>query len=625
MLSPFCLQEDKVNERIIRVLPEIVQNKIAAGEVIERPASVVKELVENSLDAGADAISIEVEEGGQRLLRVTDNGCGMDEKNLALSIERHATSKIRDVEDIFKISSMGFRGEALPSIGSVAKLTITSATDNSGEGRKLVVEGGKVLRLTPAAANKGTVVEAQEIFFNTPARRKFMKSASAEMSAINETVTRLALAHPQVSFRLDNGGKRVLELRSDTLLANRIRATFGSGLGKNLLPVKCDREGITLDGFCGKPPESRANSRGIYLFLNKRWIRHPGMARVILDAYKGSLPPRRYPFAVIFITLDPDKVDVNVHPAKEEVRFEDERMLTGILYRAVENSLQSLRESSLGEVISSVAEKTEMFSIAKPLPQTARPASLLDRLMSDKIKTGKFPTQTHFRHEEKFLPSSQAFSFPKTETETLQPEKPREVQEQAKLSGAEKVHDTVLAQAGKKYLLLESSEGITFVDQHALHERWNYEKLKDKKHPVNSQKLLIPLVIELSPREIAVAEEGLPVLRDCGFSIEVFGVSSLSVSAVPEIVKLNQAEEVVRDMLSDLANAGNVMEGIREKIVASLACRSAVLFGKNLSREEMLELIQKFREAKQPLTCPHGRPTTITITWEELEKRFGRR
>ncbi|MBP5232792.1 MAG: DNA mismatch repair endonuclease MutL, partial [Planctomycetes bacterium] len=321
----------------IRVLPEVVQNKIAAGEVVERPASVVKELVENAIDAGASEVTVEIAAGGAELIRVTDDGRGMGAADLALAVERHATSKIRDIDDIFHIHTLGFRGEALPSIGSVARLTIATATPGAAEGAALTVEGGKRQAVRPAPPRRGTVVEVSNLFFNTPARRKFMKSPAAEVAAAGEVITRLALAHPEVAFRLDNNGRRSLELPAAPDLETRIAALFGK---MALLPVDHDSaQGVKITGFIAEPPESRSQSRFIYTLLNGRWFRHPGIARAVADACAGNLPPRRYPFAVLCFAIDTERVDVNAHPAKEVIRFENEALIVGGASHAVREAL----------------------------------------------------------------------------------------------------------------------------------------------------------------------------------------------------------------------------------------------------------------------------------------------
>ncbi|MDR3077761.1 MAG: DNA mismatch repair endonuclease MutL, partial [Planctomycetota bacterium] len=327
----------------IAVLPETVQNKIAAGEVIERPASVVKELVENSLDAGAGLAAVEMEEGGHRLIRVSDDGCGMDESDLVASLERHATSKIHEVEDIFRIATFGFRGEALPSIASVSRLGIVSCPEGCAEGRELLAEGGKLTRLSPAPPTRGTRIEVRDIFFNTPARRKFLRQPASENSQAGEVITRLALGNPQASFRLQVNGRITLAVRPASSQLERIGDIFGREAAERLVPFAREvAEGLSIHGFFAKPPRSGRNSRSVYILMNRRWIRYPALARTVADAFQGALPPREYPFAIINLDLDPARVDVNVHPAKEEVRFEREGLLLSGARQAILEALSKL-------------------------------------------------------------------------------------------------------------------------------------------------------------------------------------------------------------------------------------------------------------------------------------------
>lgn len=612
----------------VAVLPEVVQNKIAAGEVVERPSSAVKELAENALDAGAGQITIEIEEGGRRLIRVIDDGCGMNETDLALAVQRHATSKIRDVEDIFAIHSMGFRGEALPSIGSVSRLTIRTAPADAESGHELAIEAGHTQRLAPCAPRRGTVVEVRELFHNTPARLKFMKSASAEVAAIGECITRLALAHPTVGFRMINDGRTAIDLPRHSSAAERIGALFGRTLLPNLLAVQHDgHEGIVIEGFVARPPESRANSRTIYTFINGRWFRHAGLARVIRDAYQGALPPRRYPFGVLYITLDPARVDVNVHPTKEEVRFDNDRLVVGSVRRAVQNTL----EDSTGR-----PPRPESVSPSGPESQPTNDALAADDDPSMMPASGSaespsaspsLPTQAA---EAGVLyapaPTTTGRTEPSTPARAATPPPAPSPAEQHRLPMDQPARHKVIGQAGGRYVVVESPEGIVLVDQHALHERWNYERLRNREQPVTSQRLLVPIVVELSPREAAIFDDALPVLREAGFELESFGVATLSVSAVPEIVKLNAIERIIRDVFTEVEQGatGKAMGDLRDRLLASLACRSAVLFGTHLPHQALVALMDKFHEARQPLTCPHGRPTTFTLTWDELQRRFGR-
>ncbi|MBN2713085.1 MAG: hypothetical protein JXR97_11740, partial [Planctomycetes bacterium] len=464
-----------------------------------------------------------------------------------------------------------------------------------------------------------------------PARKKFMKSASSEVAAVSEVLTRIALAYPGIGLRLLNDGRLAMDLPAHSSLAERISALFGKSVSGRLLAVDYDgHNGYSVAGFCAKPPESRANSRGIYTFLNKRWIRHAGLARVIRDAYQGALPPRRYPFAVLYLNIDPSKVDVNVHPTKEEVRFENDRLVIGGARRAVDEALNSgaaaecvsqprsehdltgsitSRDIPLEDVSKNAGRAAEPASAYVEKERPARTSALpAPAVAGSKVYPARDVTQTVMAAAGEIKPVS-----PKDET----------LPQQGKLLDSGPKHK-VLAQAGNRYLVVESPDGIKLVDQHALHERWNYERLLDREHPVMSQKLILPVVVELSPSEASLFEEALPVLHEAGFEVERFGVSTLSVSAAPEIVRPGKIEQVIRDVFGDIGGGKTSLESIREHVIASLACRSAVLFGQSLPFDALVAIMDKFYQSKRPLTCPHGRPTTVTITWDELERRFGR-
>lgn len=605
----------------IRILPEHVQNQIAAGEVVERPASVVKELIENALDADAHEIAIAIQEGGQRSIRVADDGWGMDEANLLLAVERHATSKITSVEDIFQIQSFGFRGEALPSIASVSKMTITTCLRGASEGVTLVLEGGKRIRISPSPARPGTVVTVEDLFFNTPARRKFLKSSSAETAAIHEIVTRIALAHPSISLRVEANNRPTLILPPHTSTAERVSAIFGRDLASRLLAVHREGEGIEIEGWIAQPPESRPDSRSIFLFLHRRWIRHLGFVRVIADAFQGSLPPRRYPFAILFLRVDPQRVDINVHPTKEQVRFQEESRIAGMLRRAVEEALQ-MRDFRAAFS----AQSLEVSTRPEPMPSEEGRTGQTERV-KDPVFVETLPIASRKSREvgmlDPFFHASPQEKHKERATISSEAKKVTE-KEQASLPIAPVEGYRILGQAGGRYLVLETPAGIRLLDQHAVHERWNYERLLDQEHPVASQRMLLPVVVELSPSEAQRIDEALPILREFGFEIERFGLATLSVSAHPEIVTPEAVASTVRDLFADLEQAGATMGGVRERILRSLACQASVRFGRHLPESEVIALVEAFDRAKKPLTCPHGRPTSILFTWEELARKFGR-
>ncbi|GHV23976.1 DNA mismatch repair protein MutL [Planctomycetales bacterium] len=602
----------------INILPEVVQNKIAAGEVIERPASVVKELVENALDAGAQNIRVEIANGGQDLIRVADDGAGMDADNLALCVERHATSKIRDVDDIFHVTTMGFRGEALPSIGAVAQLTIVSGTAASAESYALSVAGGKREPLRPAPPRQGTIVEVRQLFFNTPARRKFMKSPSAESAQISETLTRLALAYPAVGFTLENHGNRTLQLPAAAEARARLVALFGN---LPLLPVNYADHGLTIAGFVAAPPESRPNARTIYTFLNRRWFKHAGLARALADAFAGNLPPRRFPFAVLDFTIDPAQVDVNAHPTKEVIRFENEQILLGGAHHAVRAALGNAGGYGAGYA-----------------PVENKNAHPVREAVADYLSARSAPPVGNYRPSANANFSGAKFSPPRA----FPPATARRADNAGEDGGAKRGENwgenwgaagellvggnwRYVGQVGDKYLVVETADGMLLVDPHALHERYNYERLKERPATIVSQQLLTPLTVELSPSEAGSSDAALPILRAAGFAVTVAD-GKLSIAACPDFITAEQAATVCRDVL---ASSAETLPGVApyaawlEKTRAQIACHSAVQFGAGLATDAALDLLAKLLNHNLP-TCPHGRPTTILFTWTELAGKFAR-
>ena len=634
------------------MLPETVQNKIAAGEVIERPASVVKELAENAVDAGATMVAVELEEGGHRLIRVSDDGNGMDEEDLVACMQRHATSKINDVDDIFRISTFGFRGEALPSIGSVSRMNITSCPAGGAEGRELVVEAGKLVRVSPAAPRKGTRVEVRDIFFNTPARRKFLRQPASEGTRASEILTRLALGNPGCGFRLQTNGRITLAVNPAATLLDRIGDLFGQDMAARLVPFSNDiADGLPIDGYFARPPFSRRNSTDIYILVNRRWIRYYGLAKAMADAFQGILPPREYPFAIVNLTVDPARVDVNVHPTKEEVRFEQQNILVGGVKRAIREALEKVATLPTIATVTpgrgtppaardAAARETSPAFVPSNGTQKKldMPGNFARRGTSDFSGLDLDAIRERIRGDERREPSGAQplsdASVPQPSTVESTPSTtptPPSRSETAATPGELSV-DTIrpgghriLGQAGGKYILVDGPDGILLVDPHALHERWNYDRLvEERKRGVASARLLLPLDFHLSPAEAASAQEAVPSLAEYGFEFQLPEPNRMVVTAAPTYIPRSKLEVLIRQILADVGDAGEAMEAAREKLLASLACRSSVLLGKSLPDEEILSLLDRFFNQGQMPTCPHGRPTAIRIGWDELARRFGR-
>lgn len=629
----------------IHVLPVTVQNKIAAGEVIERPASVVKELAENAIDAGAAHVAVELEEGGHRLIRVSDDGGGMDEDDLIASMQRHATSKIKDVEDIFHIASFGFRGEALPSIGSVSRLAIATCLPGAGEGHELLVEAGRILRVTPAPPRRGTRVEVRDIFHNTPARRKFLRTAAAESTRASEFLTRLALGNPGVGFRLQSGDRLTLSLQSAPNQLDRIKDIFGDRTAAGLVPFSGDiAPGLAVSGFFAKPPASRRNSKDIYILVNRRWIRFYGLARAAADAFQGILPPREYPFAVINLDVDPTRVDVNAHPTKEEVRFDQEGLIIAGVKRAIREALAGV--AAVPTAIN-LTQSGHLPRSESPFALHAAPAREADDQKAldmpgtlSRARSGDFSgfDLSAARERLRGTGSRDILHFSKAgapdatspSDDAGRTEPPRDADEAKAeptpglILGPAGTH-RILGQANGKYILVDGPDGLLLVDPHALHERWNFDRLvEERKKGGSPHRLLLPLDMRLSPVEAAAAVEAVPSLAEYGFELNLPEANRMTVTAAPSFLPPSKVENLLRQVLADVGEAGEALEAARERILASLACRSSVLLGRTLPEEEMLSLLDRFFHQGQMPTCPHGRPTAIRIAWDELARRFGR-
>ncbi len=555
----------------VKKLPSALVSRIAAGEVIERPASVLKELIENSLDADASKVFIEVQRAGKVLIKVKDNGTGMSRDEAVLAFERHATSKISSESDFFAISTFGFRGEALPSIASVSRVTMRTRTEESDIGTEIKIEAGEVLEVKPVACSKGTSIEVRELFFNTPARRKFLKSEAYEKAAIEEVISRFLLAFPEVHFEVvRDGKKRVFPPES---LELRVKKLFG----QEQKLVKINSTGkIKVSGLVLKPGSSRASKDAQYFFVNRRFIKSRLLTGALYEAYHTLLPKHRHPLAVLFIDVPPAEVDVNVHPTKIEVRFRREKEIFREVVEAIREALYPPRAEK-SSIRSSVLKSLEDFSIQK------------------KVEIKKLEVK---EEKAKYLPG---------ESDNI-------------LGGIKP-----LAQLHNTYIIAEHPLGLVLIDQHAAHERVLYEEFLEKysKGKIEKQKLLKPEVLLLTPREKAALMENLEFLKNMGFEIEDFGGESVILRAVPLFLgRMESFQEVI----AEIAEAGRIPERNKrkEEIIYRVACTNAVKAGDFMLEEEISALIEKLRKAENPRTCPHGRPTYILLQKRDIERKFRR-
>ncbi len=587
---------------MIEELPDLVANKIAAGEVIERPASVVKELVENAIDAQATRIEIQLEQGGKKLIRVTDNGIGMDAEDVGMCFHPHATSKLRTSQDLFFITTLGFRGEALPSVGAVAQVRLVSRPAGTASAMAIEVAGGQFSETKPGAAPEGTTVEVRNLFFNTPARQKFLRTPKTELGHVMDVVTRIALPHDPIHFVVSHDGKQLVNAPAVEDRRDRLAAFFGRDLATELLLCQGGEGPLLVEGFLAPPHLSRASRAMQFIFLNRRYIRDRAISAAIREAYQGLMDPRRYPVLFLFLQADPREVDFNVHPTKIEVRFRQGRRVYTSVLGALRASLGAaelappLQPSS--HVPASWDEARRAASGAPPRRPGAAPGlpfgEAPDHLEDARTTPRRAPEPAPF---DVFAPA---------------PARPAFFQ----------VHNA--------YIIEETPDGFRVTDQHALHERILYEQLRRRSQEagVESQRLLMPEIVQLDAREAAVAAEVLGQLRALGLEVEEFGENTLAVHAVPRLLGDADCGQLVHDLLTELAadQGAASVDQRRHKLLSTLACKAAVKAGEALSPSEMQALLAR-RDALgiEADSCPHGRPASLLFSLDDLERQFHRK
>ena len=598
----------------IRALPETIVNRIAAGEVVERPASVVKELVENALDAGAGRIEIVTSGGGLTLLRVSDDGGGISAEDLPLAVARHCTSKMGD--NINDIRFLGFRGEALPSIGSVSRLSLTSRAAGSGEGASILVEAGKIQGVRPAAISQGTIVEVRDLFFAVPARLKFMRSVQAEANATLDVVRRLALASPQVHFVLTGDDRARIDWPAGTgptAMERRLAQVLGPEFVDSALGIAEERDGVHLHGRISAPTYSRGNGLAQFVFVNGRPLRDRQISGAIAAGYADALPKGRFAALALFLTLDPHLVDVNVHPAKAEVRFRDPGLVRGLIVGAIR---RALAEQGLTANAGASQSALSAFRIPQATTQVSYPGQAnasqtgwpgvvhAPRGFSDSRQPGLIP-----------MPLSARQAEPVTSVTTAMP---------GRLGAAR-------AQIDKTYIIAETEHSMVIVDQHAAHERLVYEDLKSAMagQPLAAQMLLAPEIVTLPPDDVGRLTEASEILARFGLELEAFGDDAVALRAIPAMLGTVNGPQLVRDLADALADAGGEGVGALERrlhgIAASMACHGSVRAGRVLRGDEMNALLRQMEATPGADTCNHGRPTFVELKKSDIERLFSRR
>ena len=681
----------------IRILSDQVANQIAAGEVVDRPASVVKELLENALDAGANRIRVEVEAGGRKLIRMADDGCGMNRDDALLAFERHATSKLRSANDLLAIATLGFRGEALPSIASVARVTLETATDDDPTGTRLEIAGGKLLHVDDAALPRGTTISVADLFFNTPARRKFLRAESTELAHVTALVTHYALVHPEKHFELVSASHTLVAAPPVSRTAERIYQIFGKDTLEQLLPVGAEtpleRAGlpepppwkrdpdeaprgpgtIRMSGFYSKPELQKLNRNSIYIFVNKRLIRDRLLLHAITEAYRNVIPPTSFPVVLLFLEMPPEEVDVNVHPAKIEVRFRQGSLIHDFVRDSLRTALMKARPAAqfLAALNSNpLASPSLMPPGISPIPgvpgdgsgsngsQAPDPEPTDPQKTDRLVLTHQQPPATPIRlpfDAAPFRPGSFAGPgrLPQTaaallQGELLQPAHQCEPNREESATfpalaaaqvEAEQAAQTLnhlgalkpLGQLRESFILATGENGLWIIDQHVAHERVLFEKIlrARKVEQVQRQRLLMPLLVELKPWQMVVFAQTAGELERNGFEVEPFGPQTLAVKAAPVGLEGAELERTLMEIIEQAGNdsEGSANEGLRDlgrRVAASIACHSAIKVNTPLDPARMEWLLLELAKTEHPTNCPHGRPIALLYSWREIQRAFHR-
>jgi DNA mismatch repair protein MutL len=641
----FC-QVNAMNR--IHVLPVSLVSKIAAGEVIERPSSVLKELLENSVDAGATRVEIAVEDGGRRLVQVADDGCGMNRDDLALAVQPHATSKLTSEEDLFKIATMGFRGEALPSIGSVAQLRIVSRAADEPGGHEILASGGQVEGPRPVAAPVGTTVEVRELFFNVPARRKFLKTTNTEMGHLTEQLIRIGLAHPHVHLICAHNGRRTHDLPASggqdvgEGLRARIASLFSQELAGALIRIDRRERGLRVYGWVAPPGQARGTPAWQYTWLNGRYIRDRFLQHAIREAYRGLLPEGRFPVVFLFLETNPADVDVNVHPTKIEVRFRDSNLVHSQVLAAMRETFLR-RDLAPGVSAESLTQGEVSYSDSAEGPAPAqrgeRQVGAPAKPAADLYSPGQQQIREAFADFLKNLPPTRvtrpfgAEDEPGSVANELSGDR-RPLLSPADRRMADEPRPPALGPKGRAiqlhntYLVTESDDGLIIIDQHALHERIIYQELVARigRGPLESQRLLLPETIDVTPAEVACLESFGKLFEQLGLDLTPFGPTTVAVQAVPSVLSDVDVADWVSQLLVRLADKPDqaATDEFIQEVLESMACKAAVKAGDPLTAEEITALLERRREIEKPSACPHGRPTTLHLSISDLEKQFKR-
>jgi DNA mismatch repair protein MutL len=653
----------------IRILTDQVANQIAAGEVVDRPASVVKELLENSLDAGATRIRIEVEAGGRKLIRIADNGHGMGRDDAMLAFERHATSKIRSSDDLLSIATLGFRGEALPSIASISRLDLTTRMEEEDTGTAIEIAGGKILRVDDVGAPPGTTIAVHDLFFNTPARRKFLKAESTELSHVTALVTHYALAHPDKHFELHSATHALLVAPPVKKPAERIFQIFGNDTLKQLIPVaaelRMERAGLPepppwkrdetyvapapgflrVSGFVSKPELQKLNRNSIYFFVNKRLVRDRLIVHAVIEAYRNVIPPTSFPVILMFLEMPPEEVDVNVHPAKTEVRFRQSSFIHDFVRDTIRNALVSARPAAafLQAVTASAHASASLLPTTSPTPEAPAEEAPEEKLQSDPpVEADDAAAFSLAAPEPSPMPGNLPFSADVLQAlgtislptahncgeQVLREEAVDETGSDAGPSLNSLASLKPLGQLRESFILAVNDEGLWIIDQHVAHERVLFEKvLRDREvEKVQRQQMLMPMLIDLLPEQMIVFARIAAELERNGFEAEPFGPRTIAIKAAPVGLEGRQLERMLTEVLeqTERETQSENLEAARTRIAASIACHAAIKINTRLDSRRMEWLLAELAKTEHPTSCPHGRPIALRYSWKDIQRAFQR-
>ncbi len=642
----------------IQVLDQDTINKIAAGEVVERPSSVVKELTENAIDAGATAITVEIRDGGISMIRITDNGCGINGNEIKTAFLRHSTSKIKSVEDLLNVSSLGFRGEALSSIASVAQIELITKTTDSFTGYRYVIEGGKEISLEEVGVPDGTTFIVRNLFYNTPARRKFLKSPQTEAGYIASLVEHLALSHPDISFRFINNNQNKLHTSGNVNLKDIIYNVYGRDITNNLIEVDAKTQDIDIKGFIGRPVICRGNRTYENYYINGRYIKSAIITKAIEDAYKGYIMPHNYPFTALHFTINPQILDVNVHPTKMELRFAQNDFVYNFVYETIKDILKKIDlavavELQEARAVSYVPEKTvqktkEVIETPKPVEPYKAP-SVKPLAPPVEIKSAKTDIVSVNSHKDKMhMTDYGAVKVAPRLPEPFEVNRSNEMVKEDMVDYEAKKQETakqmsmfedpliqasneegnyrIIGQLFETYWLVEYKDKFYMMDQHAAHEKILYERFMERIHSctMDTQMIMPPVVIELNMQQALVFKEHMDVFANAGYEIEHFGGNAYKVTGIPASLPNIDCKQLLIDMIDGMTDDHKGDYDILTEKVATMSCKAAVKGNNKMSFDEAKELIAELMKAENPYNCPHGRPTLIVMSKYEVEKKFKR-